>query len=160
MALETEFLNDVKKRMESAFAGIEGAVNQLDEKQLWHRPSSKSNSIGIILQHLTGNLNQWVLDALGGSGYKRNRPLEFEDKSQKSKREMLEVFAQLGKDVQSTIAKIPPESLLEPRRIQDSDQTVFSALMLAVTHMNLHAGQILYVAKMVLNEKYIPASRH
>ncbi len=160
MVLEMEFLNWVQNRMESAFVGIEGAVNQLDEKQLWHRPSSKSNSVGIILQHLTGNLNQWVLDALGGSGYRRNRPLEFEDKSQKSKREILENFVQLGKNIQNTIATIPPGSLLEPRRIQDSDQTVFSALMLAITHMNLHAGQILYIAKMLLNEKYVPASRH
>ncbi len=160
MAIETEFLDDVRTRMESAFSGIEQAVRQLDDKQLWHRPSSKSNSVGIILQHLTGNLNQWVLDALGGSGYKRNRPLEFEDKSQKAQKEMLRNFVQLGKDVQDTLAKLSPGSLLEPRRIQDTDQTVFSALMLAVTHANLHAGQILYIVKMLLNDTYVPVSRH
>ncbi len=160
MVLEMEFLNWVQNRMESAFVGIEGAVNQLDEKQLWHRPSSKSNSVGIILQHLTGNLNQWVLDALGGSGYKRNRPLEFEDKNQKSKKEFVSNFSQLGKNVQDVVAKIPPGALLEPRRIQDTDQTVFSALMGATVHLELHTGQILYIAKMLLNEKYVPASRH
>ena len=160
MALETEFLDDVKSRFQDGFTGIERAVRQLDDEQLWRRPSTQSNSVGIILQHLTGNLNQWVLEALGGREYKRNRPLEFEDKNQKSKQEIVDGFVQLGKDIRDVISAIAPDSLLDARKIQGTDQTVFSALMSAVTHLDLHAGQILYIAKMVLNEKYVPVSGH
>ncbi len=160
MAIEADFLNWAGHRIGSAFARIEGAVNQLDDKQIWQRPSSKSNSVGIILQHLTGNLSQWVLDALGSREYKRNRPLEFEDQNQKTKKEFLGNFSQLGKDLQSVVSKISADALLEPRRVQDTDQTVFSALLSAVTHLELHTGQVLYVTKMLLNDKYVPASRH
>jgi 3-methyladenine DNA glycosylase/8-oxoguanine DNA glycosylase len=160
VAIEIEFLNDVKSRFQDGFTGIERAVRQLDDEQLWRRPSTQSNSVGIILQHLTGNLNQWVLEALGGREYKRNRPLEFEDNRQKSKQEVVDSFVQLGKDIRDVVSAISPESLLEARQIQGTDQTVFTALVSAVTHLDLHAGQILYIAKMYLNEKYLPVSGH
>lgn len=159
MTLEDEFLKDMQKRFNWAFVRITTALGQLDDKQLWYRPSPTSNSVGIILQHLSGNLNQWILEALGGREYKRNRPMEFEDKHQKSKQDFARTFSQLATDVQETVTKVDPDSLLSSRRIQDSDQTVFSALMLAITHMELHTGQILFIAKMMLNEKYVEAKR-
>jgi hypothetical protein len=159
MTAETELLKDIKTRMDWAFICVNNALNQLDEKQIWYRPSSQSNNVGILLQHLTGNLSQWVLDALGKHEYTRNRPLEFEDKNQRSREELIKNFSKLGRDVQDTISKVPPDSLLLPRHIQDTDQTVLTALMQAITHMELHTGQILYIAKMLLNEKYVGAKR-
>lgn len=159
MAAETELLKDIKMRMDWAFVRVNNALNQLDEKQIWYRSSPQSNSVGILLQHLTGNLSQWVLDALGKYEYKRNRPMEFEDKSPKSKEESIKNFSRLGTDVLETISKISSDTLLSPRHIQDTDQTVLTALMQAITHMELHTGQILYIAKMLLNERYVGAKR-
>jgi len=159
MGIEAEFVKDIAARFNWAFVRVNNAVNQLDDQQLWHRPSSKSNSVGIILQHLTGNLNQWVLDALGGREYKRNRPLEFEDSQKRSRSEIAAGFAALGTSVQEVVLKIDPDSLLTPCRIQETDQTILSALLSAITHMDLHTGQILYIAKMLLNERYVEARR-
>ena len=160
MAFETDYLKDLRNRFDRACAGAISAIGQLSDEQIWFRSSSQSNSVGIIVQHLTGNLSQWVLDALGGREYKRNRPLEFEDSKKKSKSQLMKDFEQLGKDVEDVISKLSPDLLLSPRHIQDTDQTVLTALQQCITHMNLHTGQILYIAKMLLNEKYMGASRH
>jgi hypothetical protein len=40
------------------------------------------------------------------------------------------------------------------KNIQDLDVTVMSALFKALTHFEFHAGQIIYIAKLLLNEKY------
>ncbi len=155
MTIEIELLHLFSLRFKQAFARIAGATNQLNDQQMWQRPSSKSNSIGIILQHLTGNLNQWVCDALGGRAYKRNRPVEFEDTKKASKNEMAANFSALGNDVQDVLSKISPDILLSPRHIQGSDETVLSALFATLTHLELHAGQITCAAKLLLNEKYV-----
>ncbi len=160
MSIEEEILKQLSKEFEAAFRRIAHAAGQLDDKQFWYRPSMKSNSVGIILQHLTGNLKQWVGEALGGLEYKRNRPLEFEDKRQKPKDEMLKDFSNLGKTVQDVIAKISRDSLQSPRHIQGSDETVLSALLHAATHLNLHSGQITFIAKLILNNKYAESARY
>ena len=141
-------------RFKRGFDRVAGAIGQMNDDQMWQRPSSKSNSVGIILQHLTGNLNQWVCDALGNRTYQRNRPEEFEDRRSVPKHELAANFASLGASVQEIVMKISPDSLLSPRHIQGSEETVMSALLAAVTHLELHAGQITYIAKLLLNENY------
>jgi hypothetical protein len=155
MKTEIEFLRQTSERFKEAFERIAKAITQLDAYQIWIRPSSKSNSIGIILQHLTGNLNQWVCAGIGGSDYHRNRPEEFRDNQQISKDEILKILADLGSAVENVISRIPPNSLHSPKRIQDVDVTVMSALYKALTHFEFHEGQILYIAKLLLNEKYV-----
>ncbi len=159
MTIEIEFLHQMSVRFKKGFDRIVTGIEQLDDRQVWHRPSPKSNSVGIILQHLTGNLNQWVCDALGGREYKRNRPLEFEDRNHSSRVELAKNFSALGATVQDVLSKISPDSLLEPRHIQGSDETVMSALLAAVTHLELHAGQVVYISKLLLNENYVESKR-
>ncbi len=159
MSIEESILKTISVEFEAAFRRIGNAAGQLNEQQFWLRPSTKSNSVGIILQHLTGNLKQWVGEALGGLVYHRNRPLEFEDAKQKPMAEMLRDFSSLGRTVQEVISKIPNDSLQSRRHIQGSDETVLSALVHAVTHLNLHSGQITFIAKLILNEKYVESAR-
>ncbi len=154
MNTDTEFLRQTSEKFQEAFERMIKAISQLDTQQIWTRPSSESNSVGIILQHLTGNLNQWVCAGLGGSAYKRNRPEEFRDHQQIPKDEILKKVADLGRAVESVVSRIPPDSLHSPRRIQDTDATVMSALLKALTHLEFHEGQILYIAKLLLNEDY------
>ena len=79
MQIENQILTIISTRFSKAFERITHAVNQLDDQQIWHRPSSNSNSVGIILQHLSGNLHQWVYSAIGGHAFERNRAQEFTD---------------------------------------------------------------------------------
>jgi hypothetical protein len=155
MKTDIEFLQQTSQRFREAFERLVKAVDQLNTHQIWLRPSSESNSVGIILQHLIGNLNQWVCAGVGGSEYQRNRPEEFRDHYQIPKDEILQKMRDLGRTVEDVIAHVPLDSLHSPRRIQETDATVMSALYKALTHFEFHEGQILYIAKMLLNEKYV-----
>jgi hypothetical protein len=155
MKTEIEFLRQTSERFKEAFERIAKAISQLDARQIWVRPSSESNSVGIILQHLTGNLNQWVCAGIGGSDFHRNRPEEFRDNQQISKAEILKNLTDLGSAVENVISRVSPDSLHSPKRIQNVDVTVMSALYKALTHFEFHEGQILYIAKLLLNEKYV-----
>jgi len=155
MKTETEFLRQMQKQFREAFERMVKAISQLDTHQIWTRPSSESNSVGIILQHLSGNLNQWICAGLGGSDFKRNRPEEFMDRQEIARDEILKKVMDLGSTVESVISRIPPDSLHDPKRIQEMDATVMKALFRALTHLEFHEGQILYIAKLLLNEKYV-----
>jgi hypothetical protein len=155
MKTETEFLGQTSDRFKEGFDRILKAINQLDDQQTWMRPSSESNSVGIILQHLFGNLSQWVCAGVGGADFQRNRPEEFRDQQHPSKDEMVRKFVNLGNAVEDVISHVKPDSLHSPIRIQNNDVTVMSALYKAVTHFEFHEGQILYIAKLILNEKYL-----
>jgi hypothetical protein len=155
MKTEIEFLKQTSERFNEAFDRILKAVDQLEDPQVWARLSSESNSVGIILQHLIGNLSQWVCAGIGGAGYQRNRPAEFRDEQHPFKDEILQQFINLKVEVERVISRVQPDSLLEPRRIQDLDVNVMSAFYKAITHFEFHEGQILCIAKIILNTKYV-----
>jgi hypothetical protein len=155
MNANSEFLRQSSLRFTRSFDRITHAIRQLTDQQIWQRPSKMSNSIGIILQHLSGNLNQWVCAAIGGDQYQRKRSAEFTSESQSSKEHTLLAISQLANRIQEIIIHIPSESLLDSKRIQGFDENVLSAIYAASTHLELHAGQIVYIAKLLLDDKYI-----
>jgi hypothetical protein len=155
MKTEIEFLRQTADRFKEGFDRILKAVSQLDDRQTWTRPSPESNSVGIILQHLIGNLNQWVCAGIGGADFQRNRPEEFRDHQHASKDEIIQKFVNLGNAIQETVSRTKPDALHSPLRIQDADLTVMSALYKTISHFEFHEGQILYIAKLLLNEKYM-----
>ena len=150
----SEFLKLIAIGFSKAFDRIFHGTEQLNDSQIWYCPSNKSNSIGIILQHLEGNLNQWVCSALGGEIYHRNRPGEFKVTEQSSKKDILERMNFLRKKIDFIVSQIPPESLLSHKRIQGFDETIMSALIAALTHLELHSGQIIFIAKLILEDNY------
>ena len=56
MSFEEGFLKDVIKRFQSYKELADKTFNQLEDKHFFYQPSSESNSIAIIIQHLYGNM--------------------------------------------------------------------------------------------------------
>jgi hypothetical protein len=69
MQTEIEFIRITSERFKEAFDRIVKAIVQLDARQIWIRPSPESNSVGIIVQYLIGNLHQWVCAGVGGAEF-------------------------------------------------------------------------------------------
>ncbi len=154
METEHEFLKIISARFAEAFDRIAHAAGQLNDDQLWHRPSPTSNSAGMILQHLWGNLHQWIYAGIGGNAFERNRPEEFRELNHVPKVELLMQFSVLNRKVHDALSQVAPDSLLSHKRIQGFDETVMSALIAALTHFELHAGQISFLAKLMLGKDY------
>ena len=49
---------------------------------------------------------------------------------------------------------MPANRVTERKRIQGEDVTIAAALVMAVSHLGLHVGQIQYIGKMLLGSAY------
>ena len=124
-------------------------VAPLSTGDLWRNPYSYGNSIGHLLLHLTGNLNHYIGAQIAGTGYVRNRPLEFTDASRPAKEEVLVAFDRAIDMVASTIRKQSPGDWAAPYSDSTSprDRTRFSAIQRMAAHASHHVGQMIYLAK-------------
>ncbi len=154
MAFEKEFLNETNRRIETAHDRIIHCLDQLNEEDIWNRSHPNVNSIGIILNHLCGNLRQWIISGIGGAEDIRNRPLEFKDEVKSSKGELLAKFEKTISDCKGAIESFDPSKILEVRRIQGFDRTALRAIYGTITHLEFHAGQIIYITRLLIGDQY------
>lgn len=155
MNAEQEFLRETDARFERAYNSVEHCLKQLDDEQIWMRSAPHVNSIGIILQHLCGNLRQWIVVGIGGAEDIRQRAREFDEEERLSNAEMLAKFKSVIAECRAIIQRLTPEELTAPRRIQGFERNVLNAMYGTLTHLNLHVGQILFITHLILGKKYI-----
>ncbi len=127
---------------------IRAAVAGLTEEDLWWRPNPASNAIGNLMLHLAGNIRQWIGSGIGGAPDRRDRPAEFAAQDGVSGDQLLATLAAAVSEVDAVLARTDPASLQERRRIQGRETTVMEAIYHVVEHFAMHAGQILYIAKL------------
>ena len=154
MSFEKQFLEETNIKINNAFERIIHCLDQLEEEHIWYRPDNSVNSIGIILNHLCGNLRQWIISGIGGLEDIRNRPLEFSDSTKLSKTELVNKFQEIIGDSKKTINNFDPGNLLERLRIQGFEESALSAIYGTVNHLELHAGQITYITRLILKSNY------
>src|SRR5262245_15690948 len=58
---------------------VEKHLRAVPKEKVYVKPFAYGNSIGHLILHLTGNLNHYIGAGIAGTGYVRNRPLEFSD---------------------------------------------------------------------------------
>jgi uncharacterized damage-inducible protein DinB len=128
-------------------------VAPISSEQLWTRPYPYGNSIGHLLLHVTGNLNHYIGARIAGTGYVRNRPLEFSDTSRRPKEQVLTDLDRAIDMVAATIRKQTAESLIAPYSdpTEPHSSTNFAAFMRMAAHAYHHVGQIIYLTKELAN---------
>jgi len=129
----------------------EGAINQLDEKQLFTAPSPESNSIAVIVKHLWGNmLSRWT-DFLTTDGEKdwRDRDTEFEAADIKTKAELMKKWEEGWACMFNALNPLTPADLGKKVYIRGEEYTVLKAIQRQTAHYASHIGQIVYAAKML-----------
>jgi hypothetical protein len=152
--ISNEFLEESKKHLIQSRDKILHCLAQLRDEDLWWTPSDDTNCIGIILQHLFGNLRQWIISGIGGEQDLRERPKEFRIDERFSRQEMRNMLDALTKELLDTLSHCPPERLLERKTIQGFDNSLLGIVYVAVTHFELHTGQIMYLTKLRLGPNY------
>lgn len=127
---------------------IERCLKDLRDEDVWWRPNESSNSIGNLVLHLCGNLNQWIIGGVGEREYVRNRQHEFDERTPIASRELVAIIRSVVGKADEIIGSVDPEALLSRRRIQDHDVNVLQAIYHAVEHFGMHTGQIIVLIKM------------
>jgi len=128
---------------------IHELVAPLSTEQLWTKPYPYGNSIGHLLLHLTGNLNNYIGAQIARTGYVRNRPLEFTDAVKHPKQEVLAKFDAAIAMVVDTIRKQSPDDWAAPYSdpTEPRTHTRFACFLRMAAHAYHHTGQIIYLAK-------------
>jgi hypothetical protein len=141
---------------------------QLNEDDFDFVAGEECNSIGIIIQHLSGNmLSRWT-DFLTTDGEKpwRQRDAEFE-KSALTKEQLLTLWEKGCDCFFEALRNLKPKELKKIITIRHEPLSVIDAINRNVIHFAYHVGQIIFVAKILkghawqnLSMPKRPASRY
>ncbi len=141
-------LRQIKARAEKAMAQIR------DDAQLFWAPDRDSNSIDVIVRHLSGNmLSRWT-DFLTTDGEKpsRNRDAEFEPAGAVTRERLLAQWEKGWGRLFETLSALSPADLARTITIQGKPLSVLQTILQQTSHYANHVGQIIYVAKHLAGE--------
>lgn len=156
-ALAAAFLDETKAAIDQEHRRILHCLGQLSEEEVWERPAACVNSIGIIVQHLCGNMRQWFVHGVGGAPDVRTRPSEFLDHNKRAKNELARELDTLLNEVYDVLARLDVEDLMATREIQGFPPTnILAAIYRTVTHLEGHAQQVVYISHLLLGDRYEP----
>ena len=115
------------------------------ESNLWIVDKKIANSAGNLCFHLIGNLKTFIGGVLGGTGYVRQRDLEFSAKNIPR----TSLLAQLDETIQiveKTLDSLTDDVLANeyPIVVFKEKMTVGYFLIHLTTHLNYHLGQVNY----------------
>jgi len=133
----------------------EQTFEQLNDADLFWRFNEESNSIAIIVKHLSGNmLSRWT-DFLNADGEKpwRHRDAEFEDKIN-TRAELLSIWNEGWECLFAALNSIAPDDWQKVIYIRNEAHTVVDAINRQLAHYPYHVGQIVFIGKMIAGSKW------
>jgi uncharacterized damage-inducible protein DinB len=149
-AMNEVLLDALRTRITRVFpAQVRGAVESLTDEQIWWRPNEQSNSIGNIVLHLTGSLDHYLNRNFGGYDYNRDRAAEFAERRTIPKDELLQSFDAMVARAERTFDGLTPERLEDPSPEPAMHSVVLQDLVNILGHIANHAGQVVWIAKML-----------
>ena len=154
-SIGAEFLSAVIRRFRSYKQLGDQSFAQLNEADFHYRPNEASNSIAVIIQHLSGNmLSRWT-NLLSEDGEKewRNRDAEFEIAAH-SRETLIDMWEKGWACLLDTLNSLKEEDLLKTIYIRKEPLTVTDAINRQLAHYPSHVGQIMYIGKMIKNDQW------
>lgn len=154
-----DYLESVKKHFNQYKSLGDKTLEQLDEENLFWQYNDQSNSIAVIVQHLWGNmLSRWT-NFLTEDGEKewRERDQEFENVI-KTKEELILKWDAGWECLFAAINSLTNEDLNKIIYIRKESLSVVDAVNRQLAHYSYHVGQIVYLGKMQLNDRWISLS--
>jgi hypothetical protein len=126
----------------------ERAMAQCPDDALFVTLDPESNSIAIIVKHMSGNMRSRWRDFLTTDGEKpdRNRDTEFEAPPA-TRAELLELWERGWKYVFDALEPLSESDLARTVTIRSEPHSVMQAINRQIAHYAHHAGQILFLAK-------------
>ncbi len=148
--IELNFLESSVKLFRYYKSLGEKAIEQLTDAQVLIQPNEASNSIALIIHHLSGNMVSRFTDFLTTDGEKpwRNRESEFVE-TYADKKLMMEAWEKGWRCLFSALESLQPSDLGRLIYIRNEGQTVMEAIQRQLAHYPHHIGQILFQAKVL-----------
>jgi uncharacterized damage-inducible protein DinB len=127
---------------------VEKAVRALPKEKVYIRPFPYGNSLGHLLLHLAGNLNHYIGAGIAGTGYVRNRPLEFTEPNPPPPEVALQRFQDAVEMVIRTLQAQSTDDWSKPLTKENQPiETRFGMFLVCCAHLNNHIGQISWLVQ-------------
>ncbi|SDI24266.1 DinB family protein [Winogradskyella thalassocola] len=116
-----------------------------NESNLWKTEGLITNSAGGLCLHLIGNLNHFIGAIIGGTGYVRQRELEF-TLTDVPKMELIKQVEDTLDVIDRTLKKLTEADLQKEYELQVFKKPMSTEYFLVhlSTHLSYHLGQINY----------------
>lgn len=126
----------------------ERAMEQCPDAGLFAAPDAESNSIAIIVKHMTGNMRSRWTDFLTSDGEKpdRNRDSEFED-APKTRAELMALWERGWKILLDALEAMTDADLTRTVLIRTEPHSATQAINRQIAHYSYHVGQIVFLAR-------------
>lgn len=156
--MDSNYIDSVKKLFLYYKIIAEKAMHQLEPGQLFTSANEDTNSIAVIVKHLSGNmLSRWT-DFLTSDGEKdwRDRDGEFEENPElvdanQAKTELLAVWEKGWQCLFDALDGLTDDHLDDIVYIRNEGHTVMEAINRQLAHYPYHIGQVVFYAKMLKN---------
>lgn len=128
---------------------------QLQEPDFHFQPNTASNSMAVIIQHMSGNmLSRWT-NFLTEDGEKewRNRDTEF-DPQGLSKAQLLALWEKGWACLFDALHGLKEEDLLKNIYIRKEAQSVIDAVHRQLAHYSYHVGQLVYLGRLIKDAQW------
>jgi hypothetical protein len=156
MNLEEHYLENTIGVFKNYRSLAEKAIAQLEtDQELHYKPDNESNSIAVIMKHMSGNMISRWTDFLTTDGEKptRNRDGEFVEGTE-SREELMSYWEKGWKIFLDTLHSLKKEDLLKTVTIRGEGLTVMQALNRQTAHYAYHVGQIVFLAKHIRSSQW------
>ncbi|MFJ7736370.1 DUF1572 family protein [Lysinibacillus sp. NPDC097287] len=155
MNIATTYLKVIQERFQAVKELGDKTIAQLEHEQLHWSYNEDSNSIAVIVKHMSGNMVSRWTDFLTTDGEKqtRDRDDEFYD-SLTSKEELVQVWEDGWQVFFDTLKGLTEEDLLKVVKIRGAQHTVVEAIERQMAHYAMHVGQIVYIGKQIKGEEW------
>lgn len=157
--MNLDYLESTKKQFQYYKMLGDKTFAHLNEEAFFWQFNEDSNSIAIIVNHLSGNMLSRFTDFLTSDGEKewRNRDAEFEVKAT-TKQEVLEQWEKGWDCFLEAINALTDDDLGKIVYIRNQGHTVIEALNRQLAHYPYHIGQIVMLGKMLAQQQWLSLS--
>jgi hypothetical protein len=153
--MEKHYIENIQKIFLQYKTLGEKAMVQVEEKRLFWAFNNDSNSIAIIVQHVSGNMISRFTNFFEEDGEKpwRNRDQEFESVLS-TRAEMMEAWNNGWNVFLNVINSLEAADLHKTVVIRGEQHTVVEAIQRQLAHYSYHIGQIVFLSKMIAQEPW------
>ena len=136
-------------------ATAEKAMAQISDEALNRVVSADGNSIATLVRHISGNMISRFTDFMASDGEKswRERDAEF-DAGPFSRAEVDDAWKRGWEVLEREVGRLRAEDFTRTVTIRGQAMTVLEALLRNVTHIAMHIGQIILLARVSAGDEW------
>jgi hypothetical protein len=147
--IAAHYLDEIRRQLRGHKRLVEGALAQLKDDDFFVTLDPESNSIAILIKHVSGNMRSRFTDFLTTDGEKpdRHRDWEFELSDKTTRTDLMNWWESGWNVVFAALDALTPADVMRAIYIRQEPHTVVQALNRAMAHYATHLGQMVFLAK-------------